>query len=258
MYAAKVTTKNEMPFYEKATSYANAEGVYAEIAVGCYFRPNWRFTPDEVASLNLSDEKRSAMTYVTLAGLRHAASTANYLFTKPLVGVLKWNQLASMVAGKLDAKVFTKKEDDPIVTIEKLRIRTTPVIPDAHLLVPGEAEKWMKANPEWVRKNSEMEVIGTKVEAVGSSFLKFDELHNFHITEGKDDSMAHAMPDEFERYTAALFQDIKNDPHTFATVCMRGTSIELSFDQQVEGVLDNQDGQAMDKLTELFSNVTSG
>lgn len=259
MFAGKETRRHGRPFYEKATSYESAQGIFAELAVGCYFRPNWHFEPDEVVVTetteegealfdNLSKKKRELMTKVTLAGLRFATNNGVFLFTEPLKDVLGWDQVANKVRMNLYGKVFNKG-DVPEIKIEKQRIRVPPVIHDVDQLTQEEADQ---ARSQF----NEIEVMGTKVEAAASAYLNFKDHDNFDIQRPYDDSMAHAMHEEFEQYSSKVFERLKNDAQTFATVCMRGTTIEVSFDQLVDGVLDdNGMKEEFEEATKEFTTM---
>ena len=257
MFAGKETRRYGRPFYEKATSYESAQGIFAELAVGCYFRPNWHFEPNEVEVTettregealfgNLTEKKRELMTKVTLAGLRFATNNGVFLFTESLKEALKWDHVADEVRMRLYEKVWSKSAV-PEIKIEKQRMRVPPVIPDVDRLTQEEADQARS-------QINEIEVMGTKVEAAASAYLQFKDHNNFDIKKPDDDSMAHAMHEEFEQYSSRVFERLKNNAQTFATVCMKGTTIEVSFDQLVDGVLDdNGMKEEFEQATRKFS-----
>ena len=228
--------------YKEATSYENANGVYASILLGCNYRPSAKFNFDQ-------------MKYMVMAALRRLTDIAIELFTAPLHKRLMWNQLAFQLEANLRARVDS--DDNPPVVKKDKPFRNFD-IPDAHLLAPREADDWMlRKKREWQEArndaSAEEEVFwGASVETSAWTFLPFSDTFNITYVPG---GRASNLPAEFEQYAAGLFDELGKSERVFGTVCMRGTQIELSLEQDVGDFLGKEDQQRFDELATIFERM---
>tara|TARA_B100001094_G_scaffold323098_1_gene373396 strand:+ start:2662 stop:3603 length:942 start_codon:yes stop_codon:yes gene_type:complete len=227
------------PFYDPAPYFESAQGIYAHISMGCFYRPD-----------NTKNEEQ--MKNIALVGLRHAYSTASNLFVQSFREALGWHELANNLENSLTNRFSADNLNPPKVKIEALPVKPE-TYPDAHLLVPREA-----AMAEAERKNqmTNKTINGATVEASVWTYLRFNDT-GFQITDPKDDGLAYAFPVEFEQYSSTLFDKLKGSDLKFGTVCLKGTQIELSYEQVADDVLSTNEKEAIDGISNMFANMSS-
>lgn len=228
--------------FQQATSYENAVGVYATISLGCNYRPS--------VKLNFNQ-----MELMVMAGLRKLTDIAIELFTAPLRDRLMWNQLAHQLSSNLRAKV---DDDDNPPKVKKDEPFQSFDIADAHLLTPEEIEDGKKQKKrEWreARGSASAEegiLWGASVETSASTFLPFSDY--FNITRVPDGRVS-SLPVEFALYATGLFDELGKSERVFGTVCMKGTQVLLSLEQNVEDLLGDEDKRRVDELATMLEGM---
>ena len=163
-----------------------------------------------------------------------------------------WNQLAIQLESSLREKVDSPdnppkvNKDEPFQSFD---------IADAHLLTPEEIEDGKKQKQrEWreARRSASAEegiLWGASVETSASTFLPFSDYFNITRVPG---GRAKFLPVEFGVYAAGLFDKLGKSERVFGTVCMKGTKIELSLEQNVEDFFG--DGR-VDELATMLAGM---
>ena len=232
MYAVTESSRlnrngDRAPFYDPAPSFDKAQGIYAIISMGCFYRPD-------------NNKNQDDMKNIALVGLRDASATARNLFVQSFRSTeLGWHQLAEKLDNSLIERFDENNPNPPQAKIEA-KAAKPETNPDAHLLTPEEA---MDAELAESNRINKLTIYGAAAEASAWTYLKFDERMNFNITNPHDEALVYAFPVEFEKYSSALFDKLQQSDIKFGTVCQKGTQIELSFEQNADDVLYTKENE---------------
>lgn len=245
MYAAEPFVRDGKTRYRRATSYKKAQGVLVKLEVGCFYRPqtvtNWDWD-----KLNMISQQ----------GLLTAQAHA-YLFTDPLRELgTGWKLLADKLEDNLRLKINGDPNDGtwspPRVERETRSERIAHQDPYAHLLAQGEADEYQRSHTH------EVQINGVAIQTFADAFSKFND-NGFEMKDPNNDSIAYTMPNEFEQYLSKLMPKLHENERIFGTMCVKGTIIEISFEQDVNAILSaiesTRDANRFDDLSKMMSST---